>query len=124
MDEGSKLPRRARSSGIGRAFQGTNLALAFLLELCALAALGYWGFLTGSGAVARIGLGVGAPLSAAVLWGLFAAPRAPVSAPFVRPGVQAVVFGSAALALYASGHSGLAISFVLLVIVNGILVRL
>jgi hypothetical protein len=24
-----------------------NLALAFLLELCALAALGYWGFVTG-----------------------------------------------------------------------------
>ena len=26
-----------------------NLVLAFLLELCALAALGYWGFVTGGG---------------------------------------------------------------------------
>ena len=48
-----------------------NLALAFFLELCALAALGYWGFVTGEGLPARIGLGVGAPLLAAVLWGAF-----------------------------------------------------
>jgi hypothetical protein len=36
-----------------------NLALAFLLELCALAALGYWGFVTAGGLPAKIGLGVG-----------------------------------------------------------------
>ena len=27
----------------GQTFHWTNLVLAFLLELCALAALGYWG---------------------------------------------------------------------------------
>ena len=31
-----------------------NLALAFLLELCALAALGYWGFVTGGGYQRRL----------------------------------------------------------------------
>jgi hypothetical protein len=39
-----------------------NLALRFLLELCALVALGYWGFRTGSGLFAKIGLGIGVPL--------------------------------------------------------------
>jgi hypothetical protein len=45
--------------------KGANLALRFLLELCALGALGYWGFKTGGGLVAKIGLGIGVPLVAA-----------------------------------------------------------
>ena len=71
---------------IGQAFHWVNLALAFLLELCALGALGYWGVRTGDGPVAKVALGLGAPLCAAVLWGLFAAPRAPVSVPLVGLG--------------------------------------
>jgi hypothetical protein len=59
---------------IGQAFHWANLTVAFLLELCALAALGYWGFRTASGPAAKAALGIGAPLLAAVLWGLFAAP--------------------------------------------------
>lgn len=42
--------------------QSANLALRFLLELCALAALAYWGAQTGRGPVVKIGLGIGAPL--------------------------------------------------------------
>jgi hypothetical protein len=38
---------------IGQAFHWANLALAFLLELCALGALGYWGVRTGGGPVAK-----------------------------------------------------------------------
>jgi hypothetical protein len=49
---------------------------------------------------------------------------APVSVPLVRLGVKLMVFGSAAVALYASGHRVLAIAFVLLVVVNGVKVRL
>jgi hypothetical protein len=44
-----------------------NLALAFLLELCALAELGYWEFVTGGGLPAKIGLGVGVPLRVLVM---------------------------------------------------------
>ena len=51
--------------------KGANLLLRFLLELCALGALGYWGFKTGSGLVAKIGLGIGAPLVVAVVWAMF-----------------------------------------------------
>ncbi len=109
---------------IGQAYRWANLTLAFLLELCALAALCYWGFRAGGGPVTRTALGLGAPLLAAVLWGLFAAPRAPVSVPLARLGVQVVVFGSATLALYATGHRLLAIVFAVLVVINGVLVRL
>jgi hypothetical protein len=65
---------------MSQVFRWTNLTLAFVLELCALAALGLWGFSVGGGPVAKTALGIGAPLCAAVLWGLFAAPRAGVRA--------------------------------------------
>ena len=71
---------------IGQAFHWVNLTVAFLLELCALAALGYWGLRTASGPATKAALGIGAPLLAAVLWGLFAAPHAPVSIPLASGG--------------------------------------
>jgi len=105
--------------------KGANLALAFLLELCALGAFGYWGFKTGSATFSKVGLGIGAPLLAAVVWGVFVAPRAAVPVPeLLRFVIQALFFGSAAVPLYASGHRVLAITFVLLVVVNGVMVRL
>jgi len=110
---------------IGQAFHWANLTVAFLLELCALAALGYWGFRTASGPAAKAALGIGAPLLAAVLWGLFAAPRAPVSIPLASGGgVQLLVFGSAAAALYATGRHALALTFAVLVVANVVLVSL
>jgi hypothetical protein len=109
---------------IGQAFHWANLIVAFLLELCALVALGYWGVRTGGEPVTKTALGLGAPLFAAVLWGLFAAPRAPVSVPLVALGVKVIVFGSAVAALYATGHRGLAIAFAVLGVVNSVLVRL
>jgi hypothetical protein len=109
---------------MGQAFYWANLVLAFVLELCALGALCYWGVSAGGGPVTKAALGLGAPLCAAVLWGLFAAPRAPVSVPLVRFGVKVIVFGSASLALYATGHSTLAIVFALIVVANAVLVRI
>jgi hypothetical protein len=101
-----------------------NLTLAFVLELCALAALCYWGFSVGDGPVTKTALGLGAPLCAAVLWGLFAAPRAPVSVPLLGLVTKVIVFGSAAAALYATGHRALAIVFALIVVANAVLIRL
>src|SRR5258706_4542265 len=59
-----------------RGLFAANEALAFLLELAALAALAAWGFAVGDGGLAKAALAIGAPLLAAVVWGLFAAPRA------------------------------------------------
>ena len=52
-----------------------NLALRFFLEIGALVALGYRGFHAGSNDAVHWILGIGAPLVAAVVWGLFVAPR-------------------------------------------------
>ena len=49
-----------------------NLMLRFALELCALAALAMWGWLT-YGIIAAIA----APVAAAALWGVFAVPDDP-----------------------------------------------
>jgi hypothetical protein len=90
-----------------------NVALRFLLELCALAALGYWGVKTGASPVAKLGLGIGAPLLTAIVWGMLVAPRAPMPAPWLlRLIVELVVFGIAAAALYSAGRSTLALAFV------------
>ena len=103
--------------------KGANLALAFLLELCALAALGYWGFHTGRGTLAKLGLGLGAPLLAAVVWGLFVAPQATVAVPRpVHLALEVAVFGLAAVALYAAGQPPLALAFALVVVLNRVLI--
>lgn len=102
--------------------KGANLALRFLLELCALGALALWGFKTGGGLMVKIGLGIGAPLVAAVVWGAFLSPQAPVQLPgLVVLILQALVFGSAAAALAASGHRTLALVFGVSVVLNAIL---
>ena len=74
--------------------KGANLALRFLLELCALGALGYWGFKTGSATLAKIGLGIGTPLVAAVVWAIFVSPQASVQLPRILVLLlQVLVFG-------------------------------
>ena len=91
-----------------------NEGLAFLLELLALAALAYWGF-----AEVAWWAGVGAPVLAAVVWGLFAAPRATFSLPVVGVLlVKAVVFGAAVAALIAAGQLVPGIVFGAIALVN------
>jgi len=99
-----------------------NLALAFLLELCMLAALGYWGFTLDQGLAVRVGAGLGAPLLAAVVWGLWMAPRA--SNRLQEPLhliVELLIFGLAIAALYAAGQPRLALAFGLVYAINVIL---
>lgn len=101
-----------------------NLALAFFLELCALAALGYWGFHVGSGMLAKVALGIGVPLLTAVVWGLFIAPRATVTVPApVNMALRILVFGLATAGLAAAGRTTWAWAFGVVVVVNLVLVR-
>ncbi len=98
------------------ALAAVNLAVRFLLELCALAALGYWGFHAGRGLGGKLALGIGAPLLAALVWGTFVAPRAPVRLPLRRRLIpELVVFGAATAALVAAGHPLLALAFAVVV---------
>jgi len=101
--------------------QSANLLLRFLLELSALGALGYWGFHTADAIIAKLGLGIGAPLVAAVVWGVFVSPNAavPLSTPLWLL-VQVGVFGAAMAALGVSGRPALAWALGLTVVINGV----
>lgn len=103
--------------------KSVNLFVRFLLELCSLGALGYWGFVVGGSAFVKILLGIGAPLLAAVVWGLFVSPKAtvPLNLP-LRLAPEALVFGSATVALFATGHAVLAVSLLIVAVINRILV--
>ncbi len=91
-----------------------NLALRFGLEVAALAALGLWGWRQGEGWL-RFLLGLGIPLLAAVVWGVFAVPDDPSrsgSAPVAVPGLvrllwELAFFAFAVWALFELGATGL-----------------
>jgi hypothetical protein len=99
-----------------------NETLAFLLELAMLAALGYWGATMGGSAAVDVLLGVGAPLTAAVAWGLFAAPKARIRLPMAGVvAVKALAFGSAVMAIEAMGRPRLAACFAVVSFVNTVI---
>lgn len=101
------------------ALRWAKLRLAFALELCALVALGWWGFAVGRVTAGRIGLAVGVPLLAAAVWGRFVAPRAPCpAAPPYRALIQLAFFGSAVVALVALGHARLVLALAVVVALN------
>ena len=88
-----------------------NDGLRFVLELCALAAVAYWGW-SEHGGIWRWLLVIAAPLAVAVLWGNTIAPKAKrrVDDPW-RLAVELLVFGAATAALVAAGQPTLAIAF-------------
>ena len=99
-----------------------NLAVRFLLELCLLAAVGYWGFKTNQGWIMKIILGIGLPILIAVLWGLFVAPRAlyPLSGiPYLI--LELMLLGSGAVALFASGQANLGWIYTAILVINKVL---
>lgn len=99
-----------------------NLLVRFLIELCALAALGYWGFHNGNGTVLKIVFGIGAPLLAAIIWGAFVAPRASIQVPgWLHLLLEIVVIGSGAIALYFSKQPTLCYLYAGIYVINRIL---
>ncbi len=105
-----------------------NLAVRFILELAALAALAYWGWTQHTG-VLRYLLTVGLPVLGAVLWGVFAVPGdrsrsgdAPVPVPgILRLLLELLLFGFAAWCLYDAGLVLLANIFGIVVLVHYII---
>jgi hypothetical protein len=102
--------------------KSVNLVLRFLLELCILVAIGYWGFKTGAQTIIKIGLGLGLPLLVAVVWGIFLAPASSIrlQEPW-RLIAELVIFGLAIIALYSTGQRCLAGTFGGLYVINKIL---
>lgn len=102
--------------------KSVNLGLRFLLELCVLIALGYWGFKTGSTTAVKYILGLGGPLITIVVWGTFGSPSASIPLvgwPFLI--LEIVIFGLGVAALYAVNLPKLAVVFGGVIILNRIL---
>jgi hypothetical protein len=93
--------------------RAANLGLRFLLELCLLAALAYVGLQV------NVVLAVVAPVAAALVWGLFVAPKARYPLPTALwIAVQVVLFGVAAIGLIVAGSVVLGIVFAVAVVAN------
>lgn len=104
---------------VPKGLHALNEAFAFVFEIFALVAIGWWGFHIGDNTADHVLLGIGAPLLAIVLWGLFAAPKSAVRTPMVGVlAVKVVVFASAAAGLWLSGWHAPAIVFAVLVAIN------
>jgi len=99
-----------------------NLLIRFLLELCALWALGYSGYHAAEPEAGRIALAIAAPLALAVLWGLFAAHKAhfPPSRP-VKAFVGFLLLEAAAGSLALVGQVELAVTFAAIIAANSAL---
>ena len=96
-----------------------NSTARFLLKLCALLALMYWGIHTGDSMAEGIVIAASAPARAIFVWWKLIAPK---SASWLtdtgRFLVEMAVFGLAALALAAAGQALLAISFAVVAVLN------
>jgi hypothetical protein len=99
-----------RSRALPPPLHAVNESLAFLVELALLGGLAWWGATVHGAVAVRVLLAVAAPVAAAVVWALFAAPRARIHLPVLGVlAVKAVVFGLTALAVYAGGLHAAAI---------------
>lgn len=99
-----------------------NIGLRFLLELCILAIIGYWGFKTGDSAFMKFLLGLGGPVLFAVVWGTFLAPKSPrrLDEPWLFL-LELVIFGVTCWAFYSTSKTNLTLAFGGIYILNKIL---
>ena len=87
-----------------------NEGLRFPLELAVLVALSSWGWHAGSNTPSKLVLAIVAPVTAAVVWGLWVAPRASrrLDDPF-RAVIEVLVFGAGTAGLVAMDRAGLGV---------------
>jgi len=106
-------------------YRAVMLFTVFLSELAALAAFAWFGFSLDAPVWVRALAGFGLPVAVAVVWGLFAAPRAKFAPPGkVVVAIKTAVYVLAALAVVAVGHPVLAVVCLLVVAVVTGLVRI
>lgn len=71
---GNKVSTAEREGIKMETIKSANLVLRFVLELCALVAIGYWSFYVAGSSASKWILGIGAPLLVAVVLATFGAP--------------------------------------------------
>ena len=104
------------------AIKVANLAIRFLLEICVLISIGYWGFKTGSGWLLKIVLGIGVPLLIVVIWAMFGAPKSSMRLEgLLYLLLEVIVFSSGVAALVLTRNYALVWVFAVVIIINRIL---
>ena len=99
-----------------------NDVLRFLLELFALFSLGFWGYLAWPFPWPGVLFMIGAPLFAAIVWGLFRSPKAVLPLdPMGRAVVEILVMGSATAAWFMLGYPIVGAVFGILAVVSGVI---
>jgi Protein of unknown function (DUF2568) len=103
--------------------KAVNDGVRFVVELCALAAIAYWGWRTGGSTATKLLMAVGGVVLVAVVWGIFRSESdAVVEVPAaVRIIIEVTVFAAATAALAAVGRVGLAIAFAVVAGIDEIL---
>jgi hypothetical protein len=101
-----------------------NLAVRFVVEMAAYAALGYWGASHPSPLIVRVALAAVTPLLAMALWSLLLAPKARwrLRDPLALA-AELAVFAGAAVALAVAGPARLSQAFIAVAVINTLLVR-
>jgi hypothetical protein len=102
-----------------------NLVFRFLLEVCVLVAVGFWGWYQGDGWL-RFIFGFGLPILFAAIWGTFNVPNDPsrsgkapiVTRGFIRLALELTIFALATWALYDVGSTKMSLTFGALVAVH------
>ncbi|SEB38384.1 Protein of unknown function [Paramicrobacterium humi] len=98
-----------------------NDVIRFLLEIFAIISLGIWGFVQFPFPW-NIVVGIGAPVIAIVLWGLFRSPKAVFQMDvFGKAIVEIAVMGTAVFAWWDMGQPIVAVVFAIIAIVSGII---
>ena len=98
--------------------------VAFLVELAVLALLALAGARAEAPTALRVVLAVALPLTAAVLWGLFAAPRATIRSAPLQLATKVLVLGAGVAAGFLVLPLPWAVGFTVVVLVNTLLMYL
>ena len=109
-------------------FHPINLALRFLLELSALAAMGFWSYNQSDGWI-RFILMLVVPIIAAAIWGIFAVPddqsrsgAAPISVPgILRLALELAFFAFAVWTMYDLGYTRLGLILGITIVIHYII---
>ncbi|WP_051325509.1 YrdB family protein [Glycomyces tenuis] len=112
-------PEWAKFTGASRVLVMCNSLLALVLELALFAFVIWWALSLDVSLWPRVLIAVAAVLALGLLWGRYAAPRAPVRLPTAGVlAVKAVAFGAGVAALWGVGYPTAAVAFAILVVAN------
>jgi len=97
-----------------------SLALRFAVELACLAALAFWGIGATANGTANGAIAIVAPLTAATIWGVWSAPRAPRRLSGLRlASLEMTLLSCCATLLALAGAPLPAVALFVLALVNG-----